>query len=208
MRMGKFLFATLPDDAPEPIRALLAIWRKKRVEAGGRRGDLPKMSQFEATDWSRFEPNIALAHYSYEHEDVYVFIAGEALDRMFGASLSERWFSEIFSRDQIAVAMSPYRASARVRRPTYSETDIGPTTTLARLVLPVLSREDGVEFIVAVYDISRPSAKDSEAQLVNTPGSAIEQRRFLILSVDLVHTDDRSRELRRVLGRVRMGWKS
>ncbi len=202
MRFRRFLFASLPPDAPAAIVRLFALWRDLRIAENARRGEAPASGSFRGA-LGPFEPHVSVARYSAEREDVFVFSSGPETRRLLGVDLTRRWMSEIFDARKLAIAAAPYRAAARVGRPTYSATEMGPSLELARLILPVSAPSADPTFIVAVYPIVSRSPAAPRFSDRFADAAAPVRTRFVILAVDVLHTDERQREVARVLKRVR-----
>lgn len=200
MTMGKFLFADLPASAPGEIGALFLMWREKRLTNRIKRGDTPMLSDFTDDELSPYAGNLAIARFSEALDDVFVEASGAAIVDILGVDLTGQWLTEAFAEPKLSIAQRPYRAAARVGRPTYSTTLIDQSAEIARLIMPVVWREGGVAFLVGVYRYRIvPEAPEPRTFF---QGSDVRRRKFLILKTDLATPQDKKRELARVLRRV------
>lgn len=200
MVMGRFLFADLPDSAPKAVREFYELWRDKRRIAQMRRGEIPHFRDFENRELLPYEQHLAISTYCDAREDAFIETSGAMVIEAFGVDLSGKWVSEVFDGAKRALAQRPYRAAARVGRPTYSATLIDQTAEIVSIILPLRSESSGVAFL-SVF-VRAKSYFNSLQQHSFLQGSDFERRSFLILKTDLMLPVEKGRAMFRVLRRV------
>lgn len=139
-------FGCVPPDAPASLRALYDLWRGDDGAA--------RISE-QIGQWRN---HVAHSIYHARADDVFVHRAGRAVQRLVGANLSGRRFSELLSVDALSAALAPYREAARYGAPQYEVTALTPHHRIARLILPIAQCGDETRFLVALYRMPPPAA--------------------------------------------------
>lgn len=155
MASRRFLYGRLEEAAPKKIKLLLAKWRRNLRGTAGRHPELPFADALSPVALDPWFDNTAYSEYDAEFDDVYVLRSGPELTEMLGVDLNGRWFSEVFLGEKLSLALRPYRFAYRLRRPTYSATQIGESETICRLILPVARMDGSIAFVVAIFRDNR-----------------------------------------------------
>lgn len=201
MAFRRFLFASLPETAPGQLHQLFKLWRDVRAADGARRGEAPAASRFRGA-LGPFEEHVGVARYAPEEEDVFVMSAGAELRGLLGVDLARRWMSEACDAAALTRATAPYRAAARLGRPTFGLDKTSDGRAIARLILPVSAAGADPTFIMAVYPSKAREGRPNPSDRRAARGPIRQQPSFVALTVDVVYVDERQREVARVLRRV------